>query len=45
MRLQRPLSRTQKFLLLALVPIYFIMAGFFLQPVNEIIPGIMAIIQ
>lgn len=45
MRLQRPLSRTQKFLLLALVPIYFIMAGFFLQPVNEIIPGIMAIIR
>lgn len=45
MRLQRPLSRTQKFLLLALVPVYFIMAGFFLQPVNEIIPGIMAIIR
>ena len=45
MRLQRPLSRTQKFLLLALVPIYFIMAGFFLQPVNEIIPGIIAIIR
>lgn len=45
MRLQRPLSRTQKFLLLALVPIYFIMAGFFLQPVNEIIPGVMAIIR
>lgn len=45
MRLQRPLSRTQKFLLLALVPLYFIMAGFFLQPVEEIIPGIMAIIR
>lgn len=45
MRLQRPLSRTQKFLLLALVPVYFIMAGFFLQPVNEIIPGILAIIR
>lgn len=45
MRLQRPLSRTQKFLLLALVPVYFIMAGFFLQPVHEIIPGIMAIIR
>lgn len=45
MRLQRPLSRTQKFLLLALVPLYFIMAGFFLQPVGEIIPGIMAIIR
>ncbi len=45
MRLQRPLSRTQKFLLLALVPIYFIVAGFFLQPVNEIIPGIIAIIR
>lgn len=45
MRLQRPLSRTQKFLLLALVPIYFILAGFFLQPVREIIPGVMAIIR
>lgn len=45
MRLQRPLSRTQKYLLLALVPVYFIMAGFFLQPVNEIIPGIMAIVR
>lgn len=45
MRLQRPLSRTQKFLLLALVPVYFIMAGFFLQPVNELIPGILAIIR
>lgn len=45
MRLQRPLSRTQKFLLLALVPIYFILAGFFLQPAEEIIPGIMEIIR
>lgn len=45
MRLQRPLSRTQKFLLLALVPIYFIVAGFFLQPASEIIPGIMTIIR
>lgn len=45
MRLQRPLSRTQKFLLLALVPIYFILAGFFLQPVREIIPGVMTIIR
>lgn len=45
MRLQRPLSRTQKFLLLALVPVYFIVAGFFLQPVNEILPGVMAIVR
>lgn len=45
MRLQRPLSRTQKFLLLALVPIYFILAGFFLQPVGEILPGVMTIIR
>lgn len=45
MRLQRPLSRTQKFLLLALVPIYFMVAGLFLQPVEEIIPGIMTIIR
>lgn len=45
MRLQRPLSRTQKFLLLALVPVYFIVAGFFLQPVHEILPGVMAIIR
>lgn len=45
MGLQRPLSRTQKFLLLALVPIYFIIAGFFLQPLEEILPGLMAIIR
>lgn len=45
MGLQRPLSRTRKFLLLALVPIYFIIAGFFLQPLEEILPGLMAIIR
>lgn len=45
MILQRSLSRTQKFVLLAFVPVYFIAAGFFLQPVEEIIPGIMAIIR
>lgn len=45
MILQRSLSRTQKFVLLAFVPVYFIAAGFFLQPVGEIIPGIMAIIR
>ena len=45
MKIQRPLSRSAKFLLLALVPVYFIAAGILLQPVNEIGAGLAAIIR
>lgn len=45
MKIQRPLSRKVKFALLALVPVYFIAAGFVLQPIHEIGPGLMAIIH
>lgn len=45
MRSRQPLSRKQKFLVLALVPVYFIVAGFFLQPVGEMLPGLIAIIR
>lgn len=45
MKIQRPLSRKTKFLLLALVPVYFIAAGFALQPFDEIGPGLLAIIR
>lgn len=42
---RRPLSRQQKFLVLALVPIYFILAGFLMQPVTEIGLGLLTLIQ
>lgn len=45
MKLERPLSREQKFLLLALVPIYFITVGFFLQPIGDIGTGLVAIVR
>lgn len=45
MKIKRPLSRKEKFLILALVPIYFIVAGFILQPIREIGPGIVTIIK
>lgn len=45
MILKRPLSRSTKFMLLALVPIYFIVAGFCLQPIGEIGAGLLAIIR
>ncbi|GLB28348.1 hypothetical protein LAD12857_02710 [Lacrimispora amygdalina] len=41
----RPLSRRTKFQILALVPIYFIVAGFCLQPFDEIWRGIITIVQ
>ncbi|MDK2966736.1 MULTISPECIES: DUF1576 domain-containing protein [Lacrimispora] len=40
-----PLSRRAKFQILALVPIYFIVAGFLLQPFDEIWRGIITIVQ
>lgn len=39
------LTRKQKFGLLALMPAYFIVVGLFLQPVDEILPGLWAIIR
>ena len=40
-----PLSRRTKFLILALVPVYFMAAGLFLQPLNEVLKGIITIIR
>ena len=40
-----PLSTRAKFQILALVPIYFIVAGFLLQPFDEIWRGIITIVQ
>lgn len=40
-----PLSRRGKFLILALVPVYFIVAGLLLQPIDEILKGIITIIR
>ena len=39
------LTRKQKFGLLCLIPVYFIIAGLCLQPIREIGPGLMAIIR
>lgn len=40
-----PLSRRKQFLILALVPLYFIAAGFILQPPGEIARGLITIIR
>lgn len=45
MKIHRPLTRNKRFLLLALVPTYFIVAGFFLQPLNEIWRGMVSIVR
>lgn len=45
MNLKRPLSRNEKFLLLTMVPIYFILAGFVIQPYGEIFDGVVTIIR
>ena len=42
---KQPLSRNARFALLCLIPIYFIVAGLVIQPVNEIIPGIINIFR
>lgn len=39
------LSRKGKFLLLSAIPIYFMICGLMLQPVNEIWPGIVTLIR
>ena len=41
----KSLTRKQKFCLLALIPIYFIIVGLILQPIHEIGPGILALIR
>lgn len=43
--LQRPLSKNKCFLILSLLPVYFIIAGLFMQPVDEIFHGIVEIIR
>ena len=45
MKIKRPLTRNSRFLLLALVPLYFIVVGFFLQPVDEIWRGLVSIVR
>ena len=42
---KKTFTRRQKFCILALIPIYFIIVGLFVQPLPEIIPGLLAIIK
>lgn len=39
------LTRKQKFCLLALMPVYFIVVGLFLQPLHEVLPGLITIVR
>lgn len=41
----RSLTRKEKFLLLSLLPLYFIIIGLFVQPLGEILPGLVRIIR
>lgn len=43
--LQRPLSKKKCFLILSLLPVYFIVTGLFMQPLDEILQGIVQIIR
>lgn len=43
--IQRPLSKNKCFLILSLLPAYFIAAGLFMQPLDEIFRGIVEIIR
>ena len=40
-----PLTRLQKFRLLSLIPLYFMIVGLFLQPITEILPGLSTLIR
>ena len=40
-----PLTRLQKFRLLSLIPLYFMIVGLFLQPITEILPGLWTLIR
>ena len=41
----KSLTRKQKFFLLSLLPVYFMVIGLFLQPIQEIGPGIVRLIK
>ena len=41
----KSLTRKQKFCLLSLIPAYFIVIGLVVQPLQEIVPGIVNIIR
>lgn len=41
----RTLSREKQYLLLTLIPVYFIFVGLYLQPINEIVKGIYTMIK
>ena len=43
--IQRPLSKKKCFLILSLLPLYFIVVGLFMQPVAQIFRGIVEIIR
>jgi hypothetical protein len=45
MNLDRTLTRKQRFLMLSLVPIYFMLAGLLMQPMPEILKGLWNIIR
>lgn len=45
MNIKKPRPRDRQFLFLALIPAYFILVGFFLQPPGEILQGIITIIR
>ena len=40
-----PLTSLQKFRLLSLIPLYFMIVGLFLQPIKEILPGLWTLIR
>ena len=40
-----PFTRLQKFRLLSLIPLYFMIVGLFLQPITEILPGLWTLIK
>ncbi len=44
MKEKKPITRRRKFLLLALVPLYFMIVGLFLQPVSSLGSGLLTII-
>ena len=45
MKTKEPLSYRGKYLLLAVMPVYFMIAGLFFQPVDEIFSGLIAILR
>lgn len=45
MRLKRTLSRREKFLALAVIPVYFIIAGYFFQSPSEVWQGLVTIVK